>query len=64
MRGPERTLGAGNWRGGGGNDLGPPPTLRLELEHFLETPTTSQGTRERQSFPPELSIGNYEKWLE
>ena len=27
--------------------LGPPPTLGLELELFLETPTTMQGTRDR-----------------
>ena len=27
-------------------NLGPPPTLRLELKHFLEPPTTSRGTRE------------------
>ena len=27
--------------------LGPPPTLRPELEHFLETPTTMQGARDR-----------------
>ena len=45
-------------------DLGPPPTLRLEFECFLEMPTTDQGTRDRQSFLPEPSIRNYEKWLE
>ena len=45
-------------------DLGPLPTLGSELEHFLEMPTTSQGTRDRQSFPLEPSIRNYENWLE
>ena len=46
------------------NDLGPPPTLGLELEYFLETPTTMWGTRDRQGSPPQPSINNYELWLE
>ena len=45
-------------------DLGPLPTLRPELEHFLEMPTTSSGTHSRQGYLPELSIKNYELWLE
>ena len=46
------------------SDLDPPPTLRLELECFLEMPTTGQGARDRWSFPPEPSIRDYDKWLE
>ena len=45
-------------------DLGPLPTLRPELEYFLEMPTTGQGTRDRWSFLPEPSIRDYHKWLE
>ena len=45
-------------------DLGPLPTLRPELEHFLEMPMTSQDTRDRWGFLPEPSIKNYELWLE
>ena len=44
--------------------LGPPPTLGLELEHFLEMPTTVQGTRDRWGSLPEPSINNYKMWLE
>ena len=42
------------------SDLGHPPTLGPELECFLEMPTPVQGTRDRQSSPPEPSINNYE----
>ena len=45
-------------------NLGPPPTLRPELEHFLEMHTTSWGTRGRWGYPPVLSIKNYDLWLE
>ena len=44
-------------------DLGPPPTQRPELEHFLEMPMTSQGMRGRQGYLSEPSIKNYELWL-
>ena len=47
-----------------GGDLGPPPTLRPELEHFLEMSMTGQGTRGRHGYPLELLIKNYELWLE
>ena len=30
------------------SDLGPPPTLGPELEHFLEMPTTARGARDRK----------------
>ena len=46
------------------SDLGPPPTLEPELEHFLEAPTPMLGARDRQGSPPEPSINNYEMWLE
>ena len=46
------------------SDLGPPPTLGPELEHFLEIPTTAQGARDQQDPLPEPSIDNYEMWLE
>ena len=45
-------------------DLGPPPTLRPELECFLETPTTMQGNRDRWGSLLEPLINNYEMWLE
>ena len=45
-------------------DLGPLPTLRPELEHFLETSMTGWGTRGRWGHPPEPSIKNYDLWLE
>ena len=44
-------------------DLGPPPTLRLELEHLLEMPTTGWGMRGRWDYLPELLIKNYNLWL-
>ena len=46
------------------SNLGPTPTSGPELEHFLEAPTTRQGTRDRQCSLPEPSIDNYEMWLE
>ena len=46
------------------SDLGHPPTLGLELEHFLEMPTTTWGTRDRQVSLPESSIDNNDMWLE
>ena len=46
------------------SDLGPPPILESELEHFLEAPTPMQGARDRQGSLPEPSINNYEVWLE
>ena len=45
-------------------NLGPLPTLRPELEHFLEISTPGWGTRGRWGYPPELSIKNYKLWLE
>ena len=57
----------GQAAGGGeveGTDLGPQPTLVLELEHFLEMPATMWGARDRQDSLPEPSINNYEMWLE
>ena len=45
-------------------DLGPLPTLRLELEHFLRCPPLAKAPGIGQSFLPEPSIRNYEKWLE
>ena len=44
-------------------NLGPLPTLRLELGHFLEMPMTGWGTRGREGYPPEQSITNYDLWL-
>ena len=61
---PERTLGEATRGEVEESNLGPLPTLWPELEHFLEMPTTSQGTRDRWSFLPELSIENYDQWLE
>ena len=46
------------------SDLGPPPTLELELEHFLGGPSPIWGARDRWGSPPELLIYNYEMWLE
>ena len=46
------------------SNLGLPPTLGPELEHFPEMPTTTQGARDRQGSLPEPSIDNYEMWLE
>ena len=46
------------------SDLGPPPTLGPELEHFLEMPTTVWGARDKQGSLPEPSIDNYKMWLE
>ena len=46
------------------SNLSPTPTLRPELECFLEAPTTRQGTGDRQGSMLEPSIDNYEMWLE
>ena len=44
-------------------DLGPLPSLRPELEHFLEMLMTRQGTKDRWDYPLEPSIKNIELWL-
>ena len=46
------------------SDLGPPPTLEPELEHFLEAPIPTQGVGDRQGSLPEPLINNYKVWLE
>ena len=63
MRDPRENPRALNQRRGGDGDLGPLPTLRPELEHFLEMCTTSWDTRDRQGFPLEPSIKDCEQWL-
>ena len=46
------------------SNLCPTPTIGLELECFLETPTTTQGARDQWGPLPEPSIDNSEMWLE
>ena len=46
------------------SDLDPPPTLGPDLEHFLETPTTTRGNRDQQGLLLEPPINNYKMWLE
>ena len=66
QEGPSRELW-GQETGGGDveeSDLGPPPTLMPELEHFQETPTTTWGASDRQGSLLEPLINNYEMWLD
>ena len=64
MRGPRENPKGTQLEERGEGNLGPLPILRPELEHFLEMPMTSWGTRDRQGFPPEPSIKDFEQWLE
>ena len=45
-------------------DLGPLPTLKPELESFLEALAPTRGAGDRHGSPLEPSIENYEVWLE
>ena len=45
-------------------NLGPPPTLKPELESFLEEQAPIQDAEEGCDLPPEPSQENYKVWLE